>query len=37
VDNALGNSENGFAVDEFVLEANKPLRQWNVAFDGRMK
>lgn len=37
VENALGNSEKDFALDNYRFKMIKPLRQWNISFEGKMK
>lgn len=37
VENALGNSERDFALDNYRFETIEPLRRWNISFEGKMK
>ncbi|KAF0766329.1 Uncharacterized protein FWK35_00017566 [Aphis craccivora] len=36
MNNALGNSVNSFALDQFTLSVIEPLRKWKLNFEGKM-
>lgn len=36
MENTFENSKNDFALDQYFLKMNKPLRRWTIEFDGKM-